>query len=291
MPSGVDDGDPSDREVFRRVGLFFNENWDFENSPGYKGLARASPATEVRHCEPLSIRPRVGGSKTDQLQHKDVTKKPSIDLVSVVGRLSATRRGYTDAGSVQARAGYKFSAVAHQSVIHRRRVGGARMRRLAALNSSQEYKVSIVCSTKRYHTTASVIDGMSNTLMIAENVRTGYDPNSANSNWGSCSARRTKFYFSHRICQNNVCPTSNVDFGLANSGAHAINSGKTMPEGESPWPNSFHPGGVSVGFADGRAQFLNESIDGKVFYNLMTPQGMRLIGTPLDAGVSSDHVF
>ena len=39
-----------------------------------ENLARASPATEVRHCEPLSIRPRVGGSKTVQLQHKEVTK-------------------------------------------------------------------------------------------------------------------------------------------------------------------------------------------------------------------------
>ena len=102
-----------------------------------------------------------------------------------------------------------------------------------------------------------------------------------NENWGSCSSRRTKFYFSHRICKNNACATGNVDFSLANSGDHAINSGKAMPEGESPWPNSFHPGGVSVGFADGRAQFLNESIDGKVFYNLMKPQSGRLMVTPL----------
>ena len=68
----------------------------------------------------------------------------------MVGRISATRRGYTDAGSVQARAGYEFSAVAHQSVVHRRRVGGARMRNLAALKSSQEYKVSIVCSAREW---------------------------------------------------------------------------------------------------------------------------------------------
>ena len=182
VASGVDDGDPSDRQMFRRIGLFFNENWGFEDSPGYQG-------------------------------------------------------------------------------------------------------------TKRFHTTASVVDGMSNTLMIAENVRTGYDPNTPNSNWGSCDSRKTKFYFSHHVCRNNVCAAGNVDFALANSGDHAINSGKTMPEGESPWPNSFHPGGVSVGFADGRAQFLNESIDGKVFYNLMKPQGTRLIATPLDAGISSDNQY
>ena len=51
---------------------------------------------------------------------------PSIDPVSVVGRLLTTHRGYTDAGSVQARAEYQFSAVAQQSAVHRRRVGGAR---------------------------------------------------------------------------------------------------------------------------------------------------------------------
>ena len=180
LGSDVDDGSPSDRQIFQRLGLFFNENWGVENSPGYKG-------------------------------------------------------------------------------------------------------------TKRYHTTASVTDGMSNTLLLAENVRTGYDPYSPGSNWSSADSRRTKVYFSHHICKNNVCAAGNVDFSLADAADHAIKSGKTMPEGESPWPNSFHPGGVSVGFADGRAQFLNESIEGNVFFNRMTPQGSRLVGTPLDGGLSGDN--
>jgi len=37
-------------------------------------LARATRAAEVRQCDSLSIQPRVGGSKTDQLQRKDVAK-------------------------------------------------------------------------------------------------------------------------------------------------------------------------------------------------------------------------
>lgn len=176
VSSTVDDGSPSDRELFKRVGLFFNENWGFDKTPGYQG-------------------------------------------------------------------------------------------------------------TKRFHTTASVYDGLSNTLLIAENIRTGYDPYAANSNWASCDTRRTKFYFSHRICPNNVCSPGTVNFQLANSGDHAINSGKTVPEGESPWPNSFHPGGVCVSFGDGRAQFISETIDGKVFYNQMTPDGVHLQGTSLDAGL------
>jgi len=82
-----------------------------------------------------------------------------------------------------------------------------------------------------------------------------------------------------------------VNFALANQGEHAINSGIAMPEGESPWPNSFHTGGVCVGFADGRVQFLNQSIDGRVYYNLMTPQGSRLTGSSLDAGILSDNAY
>ena len=94
LGSDIEDGSPSDRNVYFRLGLFFNENWGYESTPGYKG-------------------------------------------------------------------------------------------------------------TKRFHTTATVVDGMSNTLMVAENVRTGYDPNAPNSNWASPDSRRTKFYFSHTICKDN----------------------------------------------------------------------------------------
>jgi hypothetical protein len=180
--STANDGSPSDRDIFKRLGLFFNENWGFNDSPGYQG-------------------------------------------------------------------------------------------------------------TRRFHTTASVSDGLSNTLLIAENARTGYDPWTPDSNWASCRSRQTKFYFSHRICANNVCSAGNVNFRLANFGEHAINSGKAMPEGDSPWPNSFHPGGVCVGFADGRARFLSESIDGRVFYNLVTPDGMSLKDTPLDGGLIGSNDY
>jgi len=119
----------SSAEIIRKAG--------FEPWPNF-AIANRSPS------DPASVGARLISYNTNTLR-----RTPSTDLVSVVGRLSATRRGYTDAGSVQAKAGYEFSAVAHQSVVHRRRVGGARMRHLAALKSSQEYKVSIVCSTKR----------------------------------------------------------------------------------------------------------------------------------------------
>jgi len=63
---------------------------------------------------------------TGRLQHKNSAKHtPSTDPVSVGGRLLAAHRGYTDAGSVQAKAEYRFSAVAYQSAVHRHGVGGA----------------------------------------------------------------------------------------------------------------------------------------------------------------------
>ncbi len=167
------DGDPSDREIFKRLGLFFNENVGFEGKSGYRG-------------------------------------------------------------------------------------------------------------TRRFHSIRSVHDGLSNTLMICENIRTGYSPYFANSNWGSCKPRQTKFYFSHRICNNNVCSVGAVDLRNANSGEHAINFGLSMAEGDSPWPNSAHDDVVCVGFADGRVQFLHESVDGRVYYNQVTPDGMHLFGSPLD---------
>ena len=42
-----------------------------------------------------------------------------------------------------------------------------------------------------------------------------------------------------------------------------------------------------MAFADGRVQFLSEDIDGRVYYNLFTPDGLTFVGTPLDAGVTS----
>lgn len=144
--------------------------------------------------------------------------------------------------------------------------------------------------TTRHHRPATIIDGMSNTLMIVENLRTGFDPHRSGVNhqtWATADARKNRVYFSHQLCTANNCSAGNVDFSKANSGTQAINSGLPVAEGDSPWPNSSHPGGVNVAFADGRVQFLSESIDGKVYVNLFTPQGSRLQGLALDAGIAS----
>lgn len=135
-----------------------------------------------------------------------------------------------------------------------------------------------------HHSLNDVSDGLSNTLMIGENVRTGYDAKTLNANWASSDAFRTSLFFSSEICRDRSCTADRVDLSRANSGEVAINSGRMKPEGTAPWPNSNHTGGVTAAFADGRVQFLSEAIDGTVYYNLFTPQGGKLAGTPLDGG-------
>gem|GEM_PF-2951018 len=65
-------------------------------------LARASPATEVRPCESLSIRPRVGRSKTYQRQHNDVANntlhRPRVGGWATFGYSSRLHRHKVGAG-------------------------------------------------------------------------------------------------------------------------------------------------------------------------------------------------
>lgn len=134
--------------------------------------------------------------------------------------------------------------------------------------------------TVRYHTPASVSDGLSQTMLVSENVRTGIDPSDSTSGWSSSSPWLTSFYIGNP-CGSSPCTSSTVDYSLSNSGDDAINSGLTKPEGGSPVPNSFHLNGVNMGFCDGRVIFLNQRIEGAVYASLASPDGESLTGTPL----------
>lgn len=138
--------------------------------------------------------------------------------------------------------------------------------------------------SRRHHTIASVTDGMSNTVILSENVRTGYNPGASTnpwlSGWASPNAQLTSFYIGDP-CINASCTAGNVNYTLANAGDAAINSGLKRPEGTSSVPNSFHFGGVNMSFGDGRVQFISQSIDGVVYAAIVSPQGGGLSGTPL----------
>lgn len=144
--------------------------------------------------------------------------------------------------------------------------------------------------SRRYHRFSTVIDGLSNTIVLSENVRTGYNPDHASdpwaSSWASPSPKMMSFHIGNP-CKDADCSPGNVDYGRSNAGDFRINSGLTRPEGMAPIPNSFHDGGVNMAFADGRVQFVSESIDGGVYAALVSPQGRRLVDTPLEQPVSA----
>ncbi|HVA50423.1 MAG TPA: DUF1559 domain-containing protein [Pirellulales bacterium] len=135
----------------------------------------------------------------------------------------------------------------------------------------------------RHHSLDSVRDGLSRTIMLSENVRAGYDAASG-ATWASPRPRASAFVLSGYICENAKCAAGNVNLAKANdhSGGpwsyEAINSGLREKEGQAPWPNSFHPGGVNVLFADGHLQFLSEDVEGRVYAALVSPLGVGLIG-------------
>ena len=95
--------------------------------------------------------------------------------------------------------------------------------------------------TVRHHSFASISDGLSRTIMLAENRWAGYDPAAA-INWSNPAPWRTSFFISGYVCLNNQCKSGNVDWRRANdrsnatSREEAINGRTSASEGSSPWP-------------------------------------------------------
>lgn len=149
--------------------------------------------------------------------------------------------------------------------------------------------------TERHHSMDTVVDGLSNTLMLSENIRAGYDPCVKASGWASPYPRSNSFCLSGYVCENLCCSAGSVDYSRANGGQapyrrEAINSSLYQAEGEAPWPSSYHPGGVNGMFADGHIQFLSEDIEGGVYAAVMSPQGMLIKG-PLAQPLLSDGQY
>lgn len=146
--------------------------------------------------------------------------------------------------------------------------------------------------TKRHHRLDSINDGTSNTLMLSENIRAGYD-SATGANWGSPETLHNAFLVSSYVCKAERCTAGNVDYLRANDHQaaparnEAINSSIKQPEGGAPWPSSLHTGIVNVGFCDGRVVPISEAIDGRVYSALATPCGVRLTG-PLVQAVVTD---
>ncbi|MEW4526699.1 DUF1559 domain-containing protein [Maioricimonas sp. JC845] len=140
--------------------------------------------------------------------------------------------------------------------------------------------------TKRHHSIADIKDGTSQTFMVTENVRAGFDPNDASVGFADPTPYRSSFFIGNP-CLSSTCSDGNVDYQRCNAGDFRINSGVTKAEGSSPVPNSFHEGGVYMAYADGHVTFLSESIDGAVYAAMASPQGLMLADSPLEQVIVS----
>lgn len=145
-------------------------------------------------------------------------------------------------------------------------------------------------ATVRRHSISDIHDGTSQTFLVGENVRAGVDPADPTATFADPNPYRSAFYVGNP-CAGGTCSDGNVDYSRCNAGESKINSGLWSPEGRSPVPNSFHPGGVHMAYADGHVKFLSELIHGAVYAALSSPQGMHLNGTPLQQVIASEDQF
>ena len=157
------------------------------------------------------------------------------------------------------------------------------------------------------NTTASITDGMSLTVLFAENVLVGASNGNIYSggfptNWATPHPNFAGFVASDNVCGagSGQCAMPNppspgpltpyiqsgsnqqVDgpmWDLANNATtyENINGGKTITdEGGFPMAYSSHPGLIIVGMCDGSVRTISDNIAGTIWAKLVTPQGQQL---------------
>jgi prepilin-type N-terminal cleavage/methylation domain-containing protein/prepilin-type processing-associated H-X9-DG protein len=152
-------------------------------------------------------------------------------------------------------------------------------------------------------TAASQIqDGASNTILLGENLLTGYSTGNTISggiltNWACPLPNFAMFMGCDSVCVSPQSPQrtnciggqlaplttqlTTVDgpgWAAANvRSAGGINSGIYFTlEGSSPYANSYHSGGANFVFCDGSTRFIQQTIDGTVYAKILTPNGGML---------------
>ncbi|MBX7166953.1 MAG: DUF1559 domain-containing protein [Pirellulales bacterium] len=142
---------------------------------------------------------------------------------------------------------------------------------------------------------ADIVDGVTNTLLLCENVDSGQ--------WTDVLEDSVGFYWQATAAGGKAQPMCCVDECIPCAGCGfwehlsqpllAINQdpGGAATHAPSPkpcfhqnyWPyarpSSYHPHGVTVTFADGHVRFLQETVDYLVFCVLMSPHGRRTRST------------
>lgn len=152
------------------------------------------------------------------------------------------------------------------------------------------------------HTSASIKDGLSTTLLVIENSNAGASNGGTYSsglatNWASAHPNFVCAMASDNVCgasgtclnQTTLTPTKNTTTGAQLDGAgwmaanskgfyEEINYGarSTLEDGGSPFANSLHPGGIVVGMCDGSTRYITDDVNGAVYAKLITPDGQNL---------------
>jgi len=167
-----------------------------------------------------------------------------------------------------------------------------------------------------------IADGASSTLLVGENILTGYSAASTlaagqPTNWATPLPTFTSFFGAPKVCgikgacvtaspgtggntelsiyldTNTTPPTQHDGKGWAQANAlgnsENINFGLVLTaEGTGPFINSRHPGGAVFTFCDGATRFISNTIDGTVYAKLITPSGSLLPSYLKQLTVSQD---
>ncbi|MFO0947432.1 MAG: DUF1559 domain-containing protein [Planctomycetota bacterium] len=153
---------------------------------------------------------------------------------------------------------------------------------------------------ERRHTIESVKDGTTTTVMMSENVNAGFADSmygGSNTveqvNWACPHPSNTSFFVQTALNTSDVTgqvivsgtPGDRYIYERSNtrgSTSGGINGDITgLLEGQFPYPNSYHTGGVHILMCDGGTRFLSDSVSGDIWARLVTPDGGRIVGPNL----------
>lgn len=124
-----------------------------------------------------------------------------------------------------------------------------------------------VRETNMSQTMNSIYDGVSNTLLLSENINAGSAGTWSNPAPSNCT-------FMYPVDGNFVNSTSFPDPPLPAGVEGTPNKMRFAGEG-TPFPSSNHPGLVNVMMCDGSSRNLSNSIDRRVYVQLITPAGVK----------------
>ena len=153
-----------------------------------------------------------------------------------------------------------------------------------AINKDSGVSWIQVSSQNFSHSMSSMYDGVSNTLLLAENTNAG-----VSGTWSNPAPQNCTFVYPIDAAAVNQANFSDPPVPAGLNGLP--NAMRSAGEG-TPFPSSNHPGICCVAFCDGSVKTLSNDLDRQVYLRLLTPGGAkgRFSGFVPQA-VSSDNDF